>query len=501
MVGAGPGDPGLITVKGLELLRRADAVVYDQLANQTLLSEAREGAELVNVGKSSARHTMSQEEINRLLVRLGNEGKQVVRLKGGDPFVFGRGGEEVEALVEAGLPFEVVPGVSASVAVPAYAGIPVTHRKMASSFAVITGHEAPGKAESSIAWERLAGGVDTLVFLMGVSNLGYIVRQLTSNGMPGSTPVAVIRRGTLAGQQTVAGTLDDIADRAEAQGIEPPAVIVVGDVVRLRDGMRWFDKSPLFARRVLVTRSREQASRLSGMLEEQGAEPVEVPTIEIRAIEDDPAVDKVFRDSGYDWVFFTSANAVGVFVAGLARVGRTPGDLEKVRVAAIGPATAEALEKAGMRVDYMPKRYVAEGILEDIPPSLVAGKRVLLPRADIARTDLAEGLERLGATVRQIALYRTVPAAGNGHAGLKMLREGKIDVITFTSSSTVQNLVGMLGEESARINEALVACIGPITAATARKLGIRVDVVAEEHTIPGLIHALVERLSGEREKE
>lgn len=496
LVGAGPGDPGLITVKGLACLRNADVVVYDHLANDSLLAETRKEAELIYVGKSSSRHTMVQEEISRLLVKLALEGKAVVRLKGGDPFVFGRGGEEVEEIVKAGLPFEVVPGISASVAVPAYAGIPITHRKVASSFAVITGHEAPGKAESSIAWDRLATGVDTLVFLMGVANLGYIVQQLKRNGRPGDTPVAVIHEGTLPSQETAAGTLDTIEERVKEAGIKPPAVIVVGGVAGLRETMRWFDSRPLFGKRVLVTRTRDQASKLSALLEEQGAVPVELPTIEVEAAGEDAGLDRAVGGvSGYDWVFFTSANAVGIFLDRLEKLGGSLGDFKKVKLGAIGPATAEALARAGLRADYVPRRFVAEGILEDIPRSAVEGKRVLLPRADIAREDLAEGLERLGAKVDGVSLYRTVRARAEGQPGLKMLREGRLDVITFTSSSTVANLAAMLGDDRDKINRALVACIGPVTAATARKLGLRVDVVAEEHTIPGLVRAIVMKLS------
>lgn len=501
LIGAGPGDPGLITVKGLECIRRADVIVYDHLANQSLLAEARKDAELIYVGKSSANHTMSQEDINRLLVRLGLAGKNVVRLKGGDPFVFGRGGEEIESLVEAGLEFDVVPGISSSVAVPAYAGIPITHRNVASSFAVITGHEAPGKAESSIAWDKLATGVDTLVFLMGVANIGYIARQLKDNGRPGSTPVAVIREGTLPAQRTIVGTLDNIENMVEIAGIKPPAVIVVGNVVGLRETMRWFDKRPLFGKKVLVTRTRQQASKLSKMLEEMGAEPVELPTIVIEPEDDVPELDRVLRDiSCYDWVFFTSANAVGILLDKLSRLGVNREALRNVRFGAIGPATAEALVNAGLRADYIPKRFVAEGILEDIPRSHVEGKKILLPRADIARTDLSEGLARLGATVQDIALYRTVPFDGNGTAGMHLLENGQVDIVTFTSSSTVTNLVNMLGKDNHVLNKALIACIGPVTAKTARDLGIEVDVVASEHTIPGLVRAMADALASERKQ-
>lgn len=495
LVGAGPGDPGLITVKGVECIRRANAVVYDHLANPSLLEEAPKGAQLIYVGKSSSNHTLVQQEINRLLVSLGSEGKTVVRLKGGDPLVFGRGGEEIEALLEAGIPFEIVPGISSAIAVPAYAGIPITHRKLASSFAVVTGHEAPGKTESSIDWNKLATGVDTLIFLMGVANLGHIVGRLMAAGRPGSTLIAVVREGTLPEQQAVTGTLDDIVGKVAAAGLTPPAVIIVGEVVSLAEKMSWFGKHPLRGRRVLVTRTREQASKLSTMLEEQGAEPVELPTIEIETIRD-PRLDAVLRAAPqHDWIFFTSANAVDIFVGRLAELNAPAGVLQMVKCAAIGPGTAEALQKHSIVPDYMPRRFVAEGILEDLDPSQVQGKKVLLPRADIARPELAEGLERMGARVENVALYRTVPARADSQAGLSMLRKGAIDIVTFTSSSTVKNLAAMLGNDVNKIDQAMVACIGPVTAATARELGIRVDVIAQVHSIPGLVDALVEAVT------
>lgn len=501
LIGAGPGDPGLITVKGLDCIRHADVIVYDHLANQSLLAEAQKGARLIYVGKSSSNHTMSQEDINLLLVKLGLEGKNVVRLKGGDPFVFGRGGEEIESLVEAGLEFDVVPGISSSVAVPAYAGIPITHRKVASSFAVITGHEAPGKAESSIAWDKLATGVDTLVFLMGVANIGYIARELKANGRPGNTPVAVIREGTLPGQTTVVGTLDNIEKMVEAAGIKPPAVIVVGNVVGLREKMRWFDKKPLFGKKVLVTRTRQQASRLSAMLEEMGAEPVELPTIAIEPVDDSQDLDRVLRNiSGYDWVFFTSANAVVILLDKLSRLGIGMDALKNIRFGAIGPATAEALANSGLRADYVPRRFVAEGILEDIDKSAVDGRKILLPRADLARTDLADGLSRMGASVTDVSLYRTVTPGDNDTAGLHQLKEGLVDIVTFTSSSTVTNLVNMLGDDRDVLNSTFVACIGPVTARTARELGVAVNVVASEHTIPGLVKAMSDSLASGRKQ-
>lgn len=495
LVGAGPGDPGLITVKGRECIRAADCIVYDHLAAESLLDEARAGAELIYVGKCSAHHTLPQGEINRLLVAKAGEGKVVTRLKGGDPFVFGRGGEEAEELVQAGIPFEIVPGVTAAIAVPAYAGIPITHRKAASSFAVITGHEDPTKRQSSIAWDKLATGVDTLVFLMGVANLPYISEQLIRNGRPASTPVAVIRQGTIPGQETVAGTLSDIVERVRQAGLTPPSVIVVGEVVSLRETLRWFDNRPLSGKVVLVTRTREQAGKLSQALQEQGAEAIEVPSIELEPVADSPELNAAIGGlARFDWAFFTSANAVDIFLGQVkARTG-DPGDLKKLKLGAIGPATAEALRRFGLNADYVPRRFVAEGVLEDIDPSLVKGKRVLLPRADIARPDLVEGLRAMGAEVQQVVVYHTVPAKNGGREALREVLRRRVDIITFTSSSTVQNFVAMLGDERRALNGMLVACIGPVTADKARELGLKVDITASEHTITGLVSAIVEHL-------
>ena len=489
LVGAGPGDPGLLTLRGLELLREADVVVYDYLASTELLRHARAGAELIFAGKRAGQHTLPQQEINALLVGLAGAGKRVVRLKGGDPFVFGRGGEEAKALAEAGISFEVVPGVTSAVAVPAYAGIPVTHRGLASSLAIVTGHEDPNKAESAIDWGALTG-IDTLVFLMGVGNLPRIARHLLSHGRAAATPAAVIQWGTLGTQRTVTGTLADIARRAEEAGLQAPAITVVGEVVTLRERLRWFDRRPLSGLRVLVTRTREQAGRLAAGLRSLGAEPVECALIETVPPVDWGALDAAIRRlAGFHWVVFTSVNGVETFFARLALAGGDARALAGVRLAAIGPATAEALARHGLRADLVPHEYVAEAVASGLGE--VRGLRLLLPRADIARPDLAQRLRAAGAVVEEVVAYRTVPPAGL-ETRLREAMAG-VDVVTFTSSSTVRHLVEALGREAAQtaLERVTVACIGPITARTAQEEGLPVAVVAEEYTIDGLLAALV----------
>ncbi len=509
LVGAGPGDPGLITVAGLERLRDADVIVYDRLVSPRLLEHARPDAELIFMGKVAGKGLPAgrqgahdQGKINDLLVEKALEGKRVVRLKGGDPFVFGRGGEEAEALRAAGVPFEVVPGVTSAAAVPAYAGIPVTHRGLASTFAVVTGHEDPGKDESAIDWGRLATAVDTLVLLMGVKTLPEIIDRLIEGGRPAETPVAVIQSGTTPEQRTVTGTLADIVRRVREAKLQPPAVTVVGEVARLRETLAWFEARTLFGKRVLVTRTRRQASALARLLVEEGAVPVELPVIEIEPAVDEAAAEAALdglRAGAYQCVVFTSANAVEAFF-GLMRergldlpAGRQAPRVRRWRTAAIGPATADALAEHGIIADAVPDEYVAEslvGALREAP--LRPGDHVLVPRAESARPELVEGLRELGAEVDEVTLYRAaVPKEAPAEA-LSLLREGGIDIVTFTSSSTVRNLAALLDNDVECLRKPLVACIGPITAKTARDLGLRVDVEAAEHTIPGLVRAITE---------
>jgi uroporphyrinogen III methyltransferase/synthase len=491
LVGAGPGDPGLITVKGFNCLKHANVIIYDHLVDNSLLDSARPDAEMIYVGKTPTCHSWEQGDINRLLVDKAKAGKTVVRLKGGDPFVLGRGGEEAEALARNQVPFQVVSGVSSAVAVPAYAGIPLTHRELASSFAVITGHEDPSKGESSIAWEKLATGVDTLVFLMGVANLAFIVKQLVDHGKANTTPVALIREGCGPIQETLIGTLGDIVARVTERQFRPPAVIVVGDVVGLRDKLRWFDNLPLFGKRILVTRARKQASTLSRLLLEHGAQPVEMPVIEIQAL---PATDELDQAithlDSYQWIVFTSVNGVEVFFQRLAALNLDARCLKGIKIGAIGPATARVITTYDLLPDYVPDVYTGEGFLAGIKDQGIASSRFLLPRAEIADTELTEGISHLGAEVHEIAIYRTILPNEDCSEGRQMLLSGEIDMVTFTSSSTINNLLDLLGNESSSIMKARVACIGPKTAATAEKMGLNVDIVARENTIPGLVEAI-----------
>ncbi len=493
LVGAGPGDPGLISVKGFEILVQADVVIYDRLLNERLLNSASTEAERIYVGKAAGKHAKEQKEINQLLVEKAKNGKTVVRLKGGDPFVLGRGGEEAEVLKQNHIRFEVIPGVSSAVAVPAYAGIPVTHRGLASSFAVVTGHEDPGKDGSSIAWDKLATGVDTLVFLMGMQNLPKIVAELIKHGRSASTPVAVIKDGTTPRQRTVVGSLSDIVARVEEHHLGPPAVVVVGEVVKLREKLGWFDNHPLFGKRILVTRARRQASTLSRLLVERGAQPIELPAIDIQTAADPKELDQAISDlEHYHWIIFTSVNGVAAFWQRLHNLKRDSRTLSGLRVGAIGPATARALETRGIIPDYVPEVYTTEGIIAGLKDQNIVGQRFLLPRADIADKELVRGISRLGASVHEVTAYRTVAAAEAITQAKQMIISGKIDVITFTSSSTVSNLVAAFGEEPLAVNSAKVACIGPKTTETATKIGLNVDIVAKEQTIAGLITAMEE---------
>ena len=501
LVGAGPGDPELISVKGLRLIRSADAIVYDRLVDKTLPLNAGADAELIDVGKIPGRRINRQEDINGLLVELGKAGKRVVRLKGGDPFVFGRGGEEAETLAAAGIDFEVVPGITSAIAAPAYAGIPLTHRRLASSFTVVTGSEDPSKPDSSVNWDALAKSGDTLAVLMGQSNLRTIMDTLMRCGRDAETPVALVQWGTQPYQRTLTGTLADIADKAAAAGIGAPAVTVVGDVVRLRDAIQWFDKRPLFGKRVLVTRTRTQASALSDMLTQAGAQPVELPTIEIQPIDDYDELDGALKNAhGYDWIVFSSANAVDVVFDRLNRLGFDARALHGVRVSAIGPATRRRLSERGISADFMPASFVAEAVVNEMKALGIAGKRVLLPQAKIARDVLRQGLEDSSADVDAIPVYRTGIPQGVADRLQGILSEG-IDIATFTSSSTVTNLVELLSGNTSALKDATIACIGPITAKRATELGIKVDIVASEHTIAGLIGAVESRFKEDGQNE
>ena len=499
LVGGGPGDPGLITVKGLECVRAADVIVYDRLIGEEILRAARPDAELIYCGKSAGRHSLSQDEINQVLVEQAQQGKIVCRLKGGDPFVFGRGGEEALELRRHGLGIEIVPGVSSAVAAPAYAGIPVTHRGVAVSFAVVTGHEDPTKDEAQADWRSLAGAVDTLVILMGVGQLASIVEELRAGGRAADTPVALVSWGTLPRQRTLVSTLGNVVQDAQAAGLQPPAAAIVGDVVSLRPQLAWFDNRPLFGRHVLVTRTREQASALSGLLQRFGATALEMPVIRVVPPEDSGPLDAALAEAErYDWLVFTSANGVRFVTERLAQLGQDVRALKGPRVAAIGPKTAAAAEQAGMRVSLCPDEYIAEALVEALQQEGLAGRRVLLLRAEEARSTFPDRARELGAEVTVVTAYRTLPVEQLDPRAVEMLERGEIAVVTFASSSSVRYFATALGEERARslLAKTCVACIGPVTAETAAGLGIGVDAMPEEYTIEALVEAIVAQFAG-----
>ena len=495
LVGAGPGDPKLLTLRGKECLEQADVVLYDYLANEVLLGHVPPHAERLYVGRRGRGQYRDQSEINRLLIEHARAGKRVVRLKGGDPFVFGRGGEEAEAVAAAGLDFEVVPGVTAAVAAAAYAGIPVTHRTLASTVTIITGHEDPMKDRSAMEWTRLATVHGTLVFLMGMTNLPKIVRCLREEGKEGSTPAAVIRWGTRMSQQTVVGTLDDIVEKATAARMEPPTVIVIGQVVRLRPQLNWFERRPLFGKRILVTRPKTQATAFSDLIAEAGGEALECPTIEIAPPEDWRLLDRALeRLATYNWLIFTSANGIPPFMRRLFESGRDVRALAGLKICCIGPRTAEALSIHGLRADIVPDQFQAEGILEALDERQVRGSRILIPRALVAREILPDELRSRGATVDVVPVYRTIRPALASDRLIEQLETRAIDVISFTSSSTVRNFADLFVSQEAMVRlvgSTVIACIGPITAATAREVGLQVHVLAEQNTVAALARAIV----------
>lgn len=494
LVGAGPGDPSLFTLKGLWCLQNSDVVVYDRLVSEYYLSYCRSDAEIIYAGKETDRHTLPQEEINRLLVELAGEGKTVCRLKGGDPFVFGRGGEEAAALAEAGVPFEIVPGVTSAVAVPAYAGVPVTHRDCASAFRVATGHR---RKELGTGQEKLSLSPQetTSVYLMGYENLDAILHALKEEGMQDDTPCALIHWGTRAEQKTVTGTLENIRERAQDAGIGPPSILIVGKVVNLRDRLKWREARPLFGKRILITRAARQAQDFARRIMLLGGEPLNIPTIEIVPPDSYDLLDSALdRIEHYAWVVFTSANAVDFFMKRMRERGL---DIRKMRgeLAALGPATARALSLLGLQVACQPGEYRAEALLEEMLPRISKGIRILLPRAAEARDVLPAGLRQAGAQVDVVPAYKTMPA-GQRHRDLvrDLLLEGRVHYITFTSSSTVRNFAELFDRDElpALLERTKVACIGPVTAGTARHLGIRVDLMAEEYTTDGLLKIIAE---------
>ena len=496
LVGAGPGDIGLLTIKGLRCLQKADVVVYDFHINAQMLNYVRGRAELIYAGKRGGHHAMTQDEITAAMVEHAKQGKIVCRLKGGDPFVFGRGGEEAEALVRAEIPFEVVPGVSSVIAVPACAGIPLTHREHASSFAAVTGNEAAAKPGSAIDWSCLAKTYDTLVFLMGVKNVSTISKALVAGGKPVQTPVALIRWGTRPDQETVVGTLGDIARLVEEKEMKPPAVMVVGEVVKLRGVLQWYERKPLFGQRILITR---EYSPDYEPLEELGAEIFEFPTIEVVPPASYKELDQAIeRIEGYDWLLFTSGNGVRHFMERLFARGRDIRDLAGLKICAVGSRTAQEVARYGMKVELVPDEFNAEGLVESfvrLYRSRKAGLsrlRFLLPRAERAREVFPEKVRNLGGEIDTPPVYRTIKPEKHGKLLKRFLMEGRISVATFTSGATFTNFVDIMGTDALPfLKKVTIAAIGPVTRRTIEKTGLSVAILPKEATIKAMVEEII----------
>ena len=490
LVGAGPGDLGLLTLKAKKVLEEADVVIYDYLANKRFLDFCKEEAEKIYVGKKEGAHTLPQEEINKLLVKKAEEGKTIVRLKGGDPFLFGRGGEEAEALFEENISFEVIPGITSAIAVPAYAGIPVTHRNYTSTLAIITGHEAEDKEESKIDFSALSK-IGTLIFLMGVKNIPNIAKRLIEEGKSPEIPVAVIQWGTLPKQKTATGTLKNIVERVKEKGITAPAIIIVGEVVELREKFNWFETKPLFGKKIIVTRTREQASKLVEKLEELGAMCYEIPTIKIEALVNDKIYQTIEKLPSYDWIIFTSENGVKVFFKILWEKGRDVRVLGNSKIAVIGSSTKAFLEKMGIRADLIPeKEFTQEGLVSAFSRIDIKDKNVLIPRAKEAREFLPQKLKEIGAKVDVLPVYETKTCEESKERLKNILKEG-VDIVTFTSSSTVKNFFRLIEEtEKDSLKNIVFASIGPITSVTLKEFGFEPHIEAKEYTIEGLVNAI-----------
>ena len=488
LVGAGPGDLGLVTLRAKECIENADVIIYDHLANPETLGWARDGAEIVYVGKAPGKSGISQNEINALLIEKSREGKQVVRLKGGDPFVFGRGAEEAQVIADAGIPFEIVPGITSSIAGPAYAGIPMTHRAHNSHVTIFTGHEDPGKTESAIDYAALAKLGGTQVMLMGMERLGAITGEMMKHGARGDLPVALIRWATTGRQETLAGTLADIAQKAVANDFTAPAVAIFGDVVALRDKLNWYETRPLLGKIIVVTRTRKQASVLSGKLRALGAHVIELPTIRIEPPSDLREFAELVQDAHiYDWIVFTSANGVDAFFDIFFKLYDDAREIGGARMAAIGPATAQRVKDFHLHVDLQPKEFVAEEVVREFKNQGVENLKILLVRAEKTRDVLPKELSALGAIVDEAFAYRTVAETRDTSGARGQLAKDGADLITFTSSSTVENFLalGLAWPKGMQ-----VASIGPITSQTARDSGLKVDVEAKRHDIDGLVEAI-----------
>ena len=497
LVGAGPGDLGLVTLRAKECIENADVIVYDSLANPEILGWARDEAEIIYAGKRAGEHSFKQDEINALVIEKGRAGKNVVRLKGGDPFVFGRGAEEAKAMVDAGLEFEIVPGITSAIAGPAYAGIPVTHRAENSHVTFFTGHEDPAKTESAIDYAALAKLGGTQVMLMGVERLASITDKMRQHGVRSDLPVALVRWATTGAQETLVGTLKDIAQRAVAGGLEAPAVVIFGDVVSLRKHLNWSEKRPLSGKRIVVTRTRKQAGALSGKLRALGAQVFELPTIRIEPPTDLREFAELVRDAHlYDWIVFASANGVDAFFDIFFKLYNDTREIGGARIAAVGPATAQRVEDFHLHVDLQPEEFVAEAVVRAFQKEgSIENQRILFVRAEKARDVLPKGLSALGAIVDQAFAYRTVPEIRDTTGARRRLLEEGADLITFTSSSTVENFLelGLPWPKGMQI-----ASIGPITSKTARDRGLKVATEARRHDIDGLVEAIREFFAGKK---
>jgi len=495
LVGAGPGDPGLFTRRGAELLAGADVVVYDALCNPVLLALAGAEAEIIYAGKRANQHAIPQDQLNDLLVEHARAGRSVVRLKGGDPFLFGRGGEEAERLADAGIAFEIVPGVTSISAVPAYAGIPTTHRDHCSSITVLTGHEQPDKPESAIDWAHVANEPGTRIILMGIERLRHISEKLLEHGLPVDTPAALIRWGTTGRQGTLTGTVGDIADKADEAGFQPPALIMIGGVIALRDKLRWFDQLPLFGQRIVVTRTRAQASALSSQLTRLGADVLEIPTIKIVEPDDkDRLKDGMLGLGSYQWLVFTSPNGVDRFFDYFFRAFDDLRDLGGCRIAAIGPATAAKLKAMHLKIDLMPETYTAAAVAQafaDSPEFDIENENIALIRAQVANPELPKELEKLRAIVDDVPVYKTIPETKDRTGAVARLESEGADWITFTSSSTVQNFHQRFDlPKTLEKHQIKPVSIGPETTQALKSLGVSPETEAKMHSIPGLIDAL-----------
>ncbi len=494
LVGAGPGAEDLISLKAVEAIKKANVIIYDFLANKNFLKYAGKDAEKIYVGKKGNCHTLKQHEINKLIIDKAVQGNVVTRLKGGDPYIFGRGGEEAEELVKEGISFEVVPGITAGVAASAYAGIPLTHRDFTSTVAFVTGHEREDSEYSKIHWDKIATGIGTIVFYMGVKNLPNIVENLIKNGRSSETPVALVRWGTLPVQKTVTGTLSNIVEKVKEAGLTAPAIIIVGEVVNMRDTLRWFDKKPLFGKNIVVTRAREQVSGLSSMLTELGANVIEFPTIKIVEPDDFTELDTAIDNIGsYDWLLFTSVNGVKLFFKRLFYKNKDSRALANVKVCAIGPKTADTFKMFGINPDFIPEKYQAEYIIEGLNQIGIKDKKFLLPRAKTARQILPEKIREFGGIIDVVTVYETVLPETDKDEVLTYLEKGEVDYITFTSSSTVKNFFEMFGNApvASWLQNCKLTSIGPITSSTLKELGYTPHIEAEKYTIEGITEAIL----------